>query len=75
MPHVEITMVQGRSTEQKRRLVQRVTEAVMEEAGCTRDVVSISFVEVQADSFARAGLLFSDSQAKAAAERTRASGA
>jgi 4-oxalocrotonate tautomerase len=69
MPHIEITMLTGRTTEQKRRLVQRITDAMMEEAGCTRDVVSMSFVEVAQDSFARGGLLYVDSKA-AKAERS-----
>ena len=66
MPHVEITMLAGRTTEQKRRLVARITEAVMEEAGCTRDVVSMSFVEVAEDGFARGGMLYADSKAAGA---------
>lgn len=61
-------MLAGRSTEQKRRLVQRVTDAVMEEAGCTRETVSMSFVEVAEDSFARAGKLFVDSKPIVAAK-------
>ena len=62
MPHIEITLCEGRTIEQKRRLVKRITEAVMEEAGCSREVVSMSFVEVREDGFARGGRLYADSK-------------
>ena len=72
MPHVEVTMLAGRTTEQKRRLVRRITEAVMEEAGCSREFVSMSFVEVAEDGFARGGLLYVDSKAGNASETDKA---
>ena len=33
MPLVQVTMLQGRTTDQKRKLAQRITDAMVEEAG------------------------------------------
>ena len=60
MPHVEITMLKGRTAEQKRKVAARVTEVLMEEAGARREDTSIAFVEVERESFAHGGVLVSD---------------
>ncbi len=60
MPHVQITLIEGRATEQKRKAAKRVTEVLCEELNCPPDAVSISFVDVPKDSFARAGVLMLD---------------
>jgi 4-oxalocrotonate tautomerase len=60
MPHVEITMLTGRTAEQKRKVAARVTEVLMEEAGARREDTSIAFVEVERESFAHGGVLVSD---------------
>ncbi len=36
MPHVQITLLEGRTPEQKRKIVERVTETMVQEAGATR---------------------------------------
>ena len=60
MPHVQITMLQGRSTEQKRRAAKRITEVLQEELSVTPDKLTIVFVEMPRDSYARSGILVSD---------------
>jgi 4-oxalocrotonate tautomerase len=60
MPHVQITMLQGRTTEQKRKLAERITQALQEEIGTAKEGISISFVEVPRDSYARGGVLMLD---------------
>lgn len=60
MPHIQITMLEGRTTEQKRRLVKRITEVVNEELGAPSDAISVAMVEVPRDCFARAGVLIAD---------------
>ena len=37
MPHVEVTLVKGRSTEQKRKAAERITAAIVEEIGARRE--------------------------------------
>ncbi|HUK86699.1 MAG TPA: 2-hydroxymuconate tautomerase [Terriglobales bacterium] len=60
MPHIQVTMLRGRTTEQKRKLVQRLTEAMVEEAGAARDAVTVALVEVEKEDFARGGTLIVD---------------
>lgn len=60
MAHVQITMLAGRTIEQKRRAVKRVTEALREELNVKPEKLTIAFVEVQRDSYARNGVLLSD---------------
>ena len=62
MPHVQITMLEGRTPEQKRKIVERITETMIEEAGTTREAVSVAFVEVSQASFASGGVLVLDRQ-------------
>jgi 4-oxalocrotonate tautomerase len=60
MPHVQITMLAGRSTDQKRRAAKRITEVLQEELSVSPDKLTIVFVEVPRDSYARSGALISD---------------
>jgi 4-oxalocrotonate tautomerase len=62
MPHVQITMLQGRTAAQKRKVAERVTQVLTEEIGTPPDGISISFVEVPKDSYARGGVLMADKQ-------------
>ncbi len=41
MPDVHIYMLRGRTPEQKKRMAQRITQAIVEEAGAKPESVSI----------------------------------
>ena len=60
MPHIQVTLLKGRTTDQKRKLVKRLTDAMVEEAGATRDAVTVALVEVEKEDFARGGTLIAD---------------
>jgi 4-oxalocrotonate tautomerase len=60
MPMVQITMLEGRTAEQKRRLAQRITDALVEEAGAKREGIMIAFHEVSKESYASGGVLMVD---------------
>ena len=60
MPHVEITLVKGRSAEQKRKAAARITDAIVEEMGARREDTSVAFIEVEKDDFAHGGVLVVD---------------
>ena len=60
MPLVQITLLKGRTTEQKRRIAERVTDVMEEEAMTPRDGVVVIFVDVDRDSYARGGVLMLD---------------
>jgi len=60
MPLVQITMLQGRTTDQKRRIASRITDAMVEEAGARREAIVVTFVEVSKESYASGGELMVD---------------
>ncbi|HZQ91692.1 MAG TPA: 2-hydroxymuconate tautomerase [Terriglobales bacterium] len=60
MPHVEITLVKGRSTEQKRRAAEKITQIIVEEIGARREDTTVAFIETEKDSFAHGGQLVID---------------
>jgi 4-oxalocrotonate tautomerase len=60
MPVVQITLLQGRSVEQKRRMAARLTDVLVEEAGAKREAITVTFVEVTKEDYASAGVLLAD---------------
>jgi len=62
MPLVQITMLQGRTVDQKRKIAQRVTDAMVEEAGARREAIVVTFLEVSKESYASGGELMADKQ-------------
>lgn len=60
MPLVQVTMLEGRTTDQKRKLVQRITDAMVEEAGAGREAIVVAFHEVSSESYASGGVLMAD---------------
>jgi 4-oxalocrotonate tautomerase len=60
MPMVQITMLQGRTAEQKRKIAKRVTEALVEEAGARREGIIVAFHEVSKENYASGGELMVD---------------
>ncbi len=60
MPVVQVTMLTGRSADQKRKLAQRLTDVMVEEAGAHREAVIVTFHEVPKESYASGGLLIAD---------------
>ncbi len=60
MPLVQITMLSGRTVEQKRIVAQRITDVMVEEAGAKREAVVVTFNEVSKESYASGGVLMAD---------------
>jgi 4-oxalocrotonate tautomerase len=60
MPLVQITMLAGRTIEQKRKLAQRITDVMVEEAGARREAIVVAFHEVSKESYASGGVLMVD---------------
>jgi 4-oxalocrotonate tautomerase len=56
MPIIDITLLEGRSQEQKQKLVEKVTEAAVESLGAPRDSVRIILREVPKHHFAVGGV-------------------
>ncbi len=62
MPLVQITMLAGRTTEQKRKLAKRITDVMVEEAGARPEAIVVTFNEVSKENYASAGVLIADKQ-------------
>ncbi|WP_078393058.1 2-hydroxymuconate tautomerase [Shouchella patagoniensis] len=60
MPIVHIQILEGRTTEQKRALVERVTTAVSETINSPAERVSVVIDEMKTENFAVGGVLQSD---------------
>jgi 4-oxalocrotonate tautomerase len=55
MPIVEITMIEGRTPEAKRRLIAKVTDAIIEAVEAPRDSIRIILREIPALHFGVGG--------------------
>jgi 4-oxalocrotonate tautomerase len=64
MPDVHITWLEGRTVDQKRKVAQRITELLVEEAGAKSESTHIVFVDVPTTNFASGGVTVADRKAK-----------
>lgn len=60
MPVVTINLIQGRTVEQKRMLVKKVTEAVCESVNVPPESVHIVLTDMKREDYADAGILHLD---------------
>jgi 4-oxalocrotonate tautomerase len=60
MPRIIIQAFKGRTLEQKRELVRRITEVTVEVFQVTPETVTIRIEEGDKENFAKAGVLASD---------------
>jgi len=60
MPFIQVTMLQGRSADQKRKIDARITDTMVEEAGARREAIVVTFLEVSKESYASGGVLMAD---------------
>lgn len=60
MPYVTVKMLEGRTEEQKRALVEKVTEAVIETTGAKKEKVTVFIEEMHKTDYGVGGKLFSD---------------
>jgi len=60
MPMVQITLLQGRTADQKRKIAKRIADALVEDGGARREGIVIAFNEVSKESYASGGELMID---------------
>ncbi len=63
MPVVQVSLLEGRTTEQKRRLAKRITQALVEEAGANEQGIVVTFIDLPTDSYSSGGMLICDKRA------------
>ncbi|MDR4890267.1 4-oxalocrotonate tautomerase [Bacillus timonensis] len=62
MPYVTVKMLEGRTEEQKKALVEKVTAAVTETTGASVDKVVVFIEEMTKNHYAVAGKRLSDQE-------------
>ncbi|QIQ21198.1 2-hydroxymuconate tautomerase [Zophobihabitans entericus] len=62
MPTVTINFLKGRTLDQKREMVKRVTDALVDTIHCTRDHVHIELNEISKEDVANGGVLVCDEE-------------
>lgn len=60
MAFVRVTMLEGRSIDQKRALANAINDAMVEHAGANPELLHVVIDEVARDNWGRAGTLMSD---------------
>ncbi|HBS59082.1 MAG TPA: 4-oxalocrotonate tautomerase [Firmicutes bacterium] len=60
MPIIQVEMLEGRTIEQKRQMVKKVTEAVVDSVHCPPEAVRVIIREMPKEHFAVAGKLIID---------------
>jgi 4-oxalocrotonate tautomerase len=60
MPSIRVDMFEGRSPEQKKQLVEAITQAVVDTLKCSPDAVDILLNEVSRANWATGGTLWSE---------------
>jgi 4-oxalocrotonate tautomerase len=60
MPLIQVTMLKGRTIEQKRKVAERITQAMVEDAKAAKEAVVITFIEITREDYANAGVLLAD---------------
>jgi len=60
VPLVIVKMLEGRSAEQKRRLVREITEVVVKYTGAPEEQVDVLVEDYPRENWAKAGVLFRD---------------
>lgn len=60
MPIVQINLIEGRTLDQKRKLVSEVTDAVIRSVDAPPDAVKVILHEMSKENYASAGVLFVD---------------
>lgn len=60
MPFITVKMLEGRTQDQKRRIVEGITSVVAEACGIEPDRIHVFLEDMAADSYARGGIRASD---------------
>lgn len=64
MPIIQVNMLEGRSLDQKKKLVETLTDAAVVSLGAPRDTVRVLINEMSADHYAISGELISERRKK-----------
>ena len=58
MPYVTVKLIEGRTTEQKQKIVEKVTEAIHETTGASKEKIVVFIEDMKKENYAVGGQLF-----------------
>jgi len=62
MPLIQVTMIEGRTADQKRALLEALTQAVQDTIGASLDSIRVWITDVPSEQFMSAGALAADNR-------------
>lgn len=62
MPIIQVEMFEGRTVEQKREMVEKMTQVMVETVGCKKEAVRIIIRDMEPQNFGIAGVLMCDNK-------------
>ena len=65
MPYIQVTWLEGRTREQKRKIAARITDVMVEEAATGRDKTIVTFVDLPHTDYATGGVPMADQKKSA----------
>jgi 4-oxalocrotonate tautomerase len=60
MPYVQVRWVEGRTAEQKRKLAEHITQALIEDGRAKRENFQVTFLDLPPTDYAEAGVTVRD---------------
>jgi 4-oxalocrotonate tautomerase len=60
MPLIQVTLLKGRSIDQKRKIAERITQTMVEDGKAAKEAVVVTFIEITREDYANAGVLLAD---------------
>nr|WP_312576760.1 4-oxalocrotonate tautomerase [Sedimentibacter sp.] len=62
MPIIQVEMLKGRSVEQKRAMVEKITQVMVDTVDCKKEAVRIIIRDMEHENFAISGVLKCDNE-------------
>jgi len=62
MPIIQVELLKGRTVEQKRDMIEKMTQVMVETVDCKKEAVRIIIREMEPENFAIAGVLKCDNK-------------
>jgi 4-oxalocrotonate tautomerase len=60
VPNVTVEWLEGRTLDQKRKVIAGITDLLVDEGGARKEAVQVTFRDMARDNWGRGGLLASD---------------
>ena len=62
MPIVQVSLLAGRTAQQKKAMAVEITDTINKHSGAPKEVITVTFSDIERDSWAAGGILYSEKQ-------------